>query len=241
MKSLDNATLSFISGKVAEVFSGSDISSLAGEYCVISGISGGYRPQGRYESKQNFVQRIFANLEDSYQVGLIQYFVNQSPSLQSDMTVQQLLARLSQEFDILPKTLQEQERTKEIEVLLGSYPGSLDLWNRVMACRQSHQYRECLDNARLCLELLLKNILSNNKSIENQKTEFCTWLGTKSVPNEVVNMIWKSIDDYARIQNQHAKHALSEKLLPIEVDFILDETYTIIKYLTNKSKELPHE
>ena len=237
MTSLDNAILSFISGKVAEEFTGMVLSRHAGEYCVISGISANYSPQGKYESKAKFVRRIFSSLEDTYQVGLIQYFVNQSTRLQADSTVQQLLARLSREFDILPKILEEKERTEEVEILLSSYPGALDLWNRALSCKQSYQNRECLDNARLCLELLLKDILSNGKSIENQKTEFCTWLGTKNVPKEVVNMIWKSIDDYARVQNQHVKHALSEKLLHVEVNFILDETYTIIKYLVNKAKE----
>ncbi len=237
MTSLNNATLSFVSGKVAEEFTGANISNLAGEYCVISGISATYSPQGRYESKKDFISRIFASLDDNGQVGLIQYFVSQSSTLISDPIVQQLLARLSREFDILPKVLEEQERTVEIELLLSSYQNSLELWNKAQVCKQSYQYRECLDNARLCLELLLKDILSNGKSIENQKTDFCTWLGTKNVPNEVINMIWKSIDDYARIQNQHVKHALSEKLLPVEVDFILDETYTIIKYLANKAKE----
>ncbi|TFH45670.1 hypothetical protein E3305_05585 [Streptococcus equinus] len=241
MTSLDNASLSFISGKVAEEFTGANISNLAGGYCVTSGISGNYSPKGKVESKAKFVRRIFSSLEDTHQVRLISYFIEHSSKLQEDAAVQQLLVRLYQEYPVVSQTVEEQKRFEEIELLLSSYQNSLELWNKAQVCKQSYQYRECLDNARLCLELLLKNILSNGKSIENQKTEFCTWLGTKSVPNEVVNMIWKSIDDYAKVQNQHVKHALSEKLLPVEVDFILDETYTIIKYLANKAEEMTHE
>ncbi|WP_105159365.1 hypothetical protein [Streptococcus suis] len=235
--SLDNATLSYISDKLSTVFSGQKLASLAGEYCVISTISPHYRAQGQYESKAKFIHRVFNSLETNYQVGLFQYYVQQSSELQSDSTVQQLLARLSYSYEVVSKKSEVLQHTTEIERLLSDFPECLELWKKSQSHYQSFRYRESLDNARLCVELFLKFLLGNSKSLENQRADLGRWLGERNVPNEIENMVWNSIAKYSRVQNEHIKHDVPTELSVNEVIFVLDQTYSILKYLARTNKK----
>ncbi|WP_242257883.1 hypothetical protein [Streptococcus thoraltensis] len=238
--SLDNATILFVSDKIKDYFSGNEIAGCAGEYCVINGLKANFKIQGRYESKAKFTSRIFSSLPAEYQAGLVHHFVSKSQKLQEDSSIQQLLLGLSQEYNLLPQTIEEVQLT-EIENLLVAYPKSLSLWQKALLHNQSFQYRESLDNARLCLEKLLNEILCNSKSLENQRAELGKWFKNKRIPTEVHNMVWSTIEKYTKFQNNNIKHNLSDGLTKDEFSFVLDETHAIIKYLTKQAKEMTDE
>lgn len=80
--------------------------------------------------------------------------------------VQTILTQLSSDYGLIIETVEEQKRLSEIEILLKEYPNCLEIWLKSRSYFLSFDYRECLDNARLCLELLLKKILGNTKSLE---------------------------------------------------------------------------
>lgn len=172
------------------------------------------------------------------------YLTQQNEALKEKEIVQKALYQLAETYGIITETVEEQKRLTEIEYLLLDYPGSLDFWKKAMSHYQAFQYRESLDNARLCLELLLKSLLANEKSLENQRKSLGGWLKEQGVPKEISNMIWERLDYYAASQNNHVKHKkikeLTKKLTEIEVCLILDETYAIIKYLVNRTKEASH-
>ena len=89
--------------------------------------------------------------------------------------------------------------------------------------------RNLLDNLRLSFEILLKNLLGNNKSLENQLSELGNFLRFKNVSTELKNMIVKLIDYYTKYQNTYVKHndTVNEK----EIEFIFEYTTSLMKFL----------
>jgi len=89
--------------------------------------------------------------------------------------------------------------------------------------------RNLIDDLRLSLELLFKEILNNNKGLENQEKLLIEYLKQKNVPKELKNMYWKLIDYYAKYQNNYAKH--EDKVDSSEIEFIIYLTGTFIRFL----------
>lgn len=92
--------------------------------------------------------------------------------------------------------------------------------------------RHVLDNLRLSLELLLKELLNNGKSLENQKNEVGQYLKAKKTSPEITNLFWVVSDYYSKYQNENAKH--STEAPSDEVEFILYLTGTLMRFLLTK-------
>jgi hypothetical protein len=89
--------------------------------------------------------------------------------------------------------------------------------------------RDVVDNLRLSLELTMRDVLGNTKSLENQQPVLGAFLKDKEVGGEVANMYLKLIDLYSKFQNDRAKHG--NKVQEQEVEFILYLTGTFIRFL----------
>ena len=87
--------------------------------------------------------------------------------------------------------------------------------------------RNVLDDMRLSLELLVKQILGNGKSLENQISE----LGTKlsGYHTELRNLVIKTVDYLCKYQNQYVKH--NDAVNPEEIDYIIEQTSATINFL----------
>lgn len=95
--------------------------------------------------------------------------------------------------------------------------------------------RNILDNMRLSLELFLKEILRNNKSLENQYQYLGGILEEKGISKEVRNLFIKIIEYYAKYQNEHVKH--NNSINDFEVEYIVEQT-SIMMNLIVKAMEL---
>jgi len=89
--------------------------------------------------------------------------------------------------------------------------------------------RNLIDDLRVSLELLFKEILNNNKNLENQEKNLSEYLEKKNVPKELKNMFWKLIDYYTKYQNNYAKHG--DKVDSLEIEFMIYLTGTFIRFL----------
>jgi hypothetical protein len=89
--------------------------------------------------------------------------------------------------------------------------------------------RNLLDDMRLSLELFLKDVLSNNKSLENQISEISKFQKAKGSSSELTNMFVKLVDYYSKYHNSYIKH--NDNVKPSEIDFIIDLTSSFIKFL----------
>ena len=89
--------------------------------------------------------------------------------------------------------------------------------------------RNVVDHLRLSLELLLKDIFNNGKSLENQKSDIGNYLKSKNISPEISNFLERVLDYYAKYQNNKAKHDCA--VLSSEVEFILYLTGTVMRFL----------
>lgn len=86
-----------------------------------------------------------------------------------------------------------------------------------------------MDDARLALELLLKAILDNDKSLENQQGELGKFIVKKGGTKECSNMFWNLLNYYSNYQNNRVKH--NENIAKTEITFIFELTTIFMRQL----------
>jgi hypothetical protein len=92
------------------------------------------------------------------------------------------------------------------------------------------KYRNLLDNLRFALEQLLKEVLHNKKSLENQQKELLIWLNERGIHQEVVNLYNQLLfGQYCMYQNEAVKH--NEAFSHDEIEFMIYLTGTFMRLL----------
>ena len=89
--------------------------------------------------------------------------------------------------------------------------------------------RNIIDNLRVSLELLIKEILSNDKTLENNIKEISAYLKNKDCSQHFINMFIKLLDYYTKFNNDNIKH--NYNLNKEEIEFVFELTNSFIKIL----------
>lgn len=89
--------------------------------------------------------------------------------------------------------------------------------------------RNALDDLRLSLELLVKELMKNNKSLENNTTDLCKELKNKNVTGEINTLFNRVLNFFTSYQNEYVKH--NDLVESNSVEFIFDITSSMLKYL----------
>jgi hypothetical protein len=113
---------------------------------------------------------------------------------------------------------------------LHEYPKALALLEQAKLKYDAKVFqRSLIDDLRLGLELLLKTVLGNAKSLENQIPLIGAKLKERSVSPQFTNMFHKLLDYYCRYQNDYVKH--DDNLPEEEVEFIFELTASFMKHI----------
>lgn len=116
---------------------------------------------------------------------------------------------------------------------LSSYPEVAKPFERALKIYmkgEKESYRNLFDDLRLALEQLLKRILGNEKSLENQQESLLRWIRDCSVHQQVVNMYKQLLfGPYRLYQNQAVKHG--EQYSEKEAEFMIYLTGTFMRLL----------
>ncbi|BAU15265.1 hypothetical protein LEP3755_58230 [Leptolyngbya sp. NIES-3755] len=116
---------------------------------------------------------------------------------------------------------------------LEKYPDVAKHFEKALAFYQSgdiSSYRNLLDNLRFAMEQLLKEVLGNNKSLENQKDFLLRWLSGKEIHPHAVNMYHSLLfKEYTLYQNAAVKH--NEAFSVDEVEFMIYLTATLVRFI----------
>lgn len=124
------------------------------------------------------------------------------------------------------------ELINETKNLLHKYPKAEKLFISALDKYSKGVYeRNLLDDMRLSLELFLRDVLCNKKSLENQKSEISKYQKGKDASPELTNMFVKLVDYYAKYHNSNIKH--NDNVKQSEIDFIIELTSSFIKFLIN--------
>ena len=80
--------------------------------------------------------------------------------------------------------------------------------------------RNVLDDLRLSLESLLRAILNNKKSLENQQPTLGAFVKGRGGSSELSNMFLKLVEYYCKYQNTYVKH--DDAVIEEEVEFVIE-------------------
>lgn len=129
------------------------------------------------------------------------------------------------EFSKLNETL-----TEETRHWLDGYPNALELYLQAIHKYKHHIFsRNLLDDLRLSLELLLKAVFQNDKTLENQLAQVGTFVSNAGGSKEFSNMFAKLIDYYAKYQNTYIKH--DDAVVEDEIEFVFEIASSFMRHI----------
>ena len=119
---------------------------------------------------------------------------------------------------------------------LDGYPEALQLYNDALAKYEGQVFhRNLLDDLRLALEKLLRAVLVNDKSLENQIKFLGDYIKKRGGSAELANMFVKLVDYYAKYHNSYVKH--DDAVIEEEIEFIFEITSSFMKHLIRLDAE----
>ncbi len=121
---------------------------------------------------------------------------------------------------------------------LSEYPKVAEPFERALEMymkSDKNNYRSLFDNLRFALEQLLKRILGNEKSFENQEQPLLSWIKAHGAHQQVANMYRHLLFGPYRIyQNKAVKHG--EEYSENEAEFMIYLTGTFMRLLLQLDK-----
>jgi hypothetical protein len=150
-------------------------------------------------------------------------------------------ARSSEGATIYPggAALLDDTLIQENLVWLEDHPSTLKAFEQALGIylsKDASKYRNLLDNLRFAVEQLLRDILGNQKSLENQKDTLLPWMKGKGLHAHVTGMYHDLLfKHFALYQNDAVKHG--EKYSPQEIEFMIYLTGTFMRLLIQASKQ----
>ena len=132
--------------------------------------------------------------------------------------------------NLATEKISETELIQTTKHWLSGHPNALKQYESALTKYEGGIFeRNTLDDIRLSFELLVKDLLGNEKSLENQIGGICGILDKCGTSVELKNMVQKIIDYYTKFQNNHVKHddAVNEN----EIEYVIELTSVIMKFL----------
>lgn len=146
----------------------------------------------------------------------------------------QLIARYGSQFGVASSETLNVTLVDEAKHWLAGFTGSLRLYeSSLMKFSNGVFERNLLDDLRLSMELLLKEIFRNGKSLENQISEIGTFISNNGGSKQFTNMFRTLVDYYSKYQNTFVKH--NDAVVEEEVEFIFEMTSSFMKHLVKMS------
>ncbi|WP_336687352.1 hypothetical protein [Chryseobacterium bernardetii] len=171
---------------------------------------------------------IFKSNEDIYEFCKkynlrIEHFVDAGKFENLEIELEGISARLSSEIIFFRKKI-------FTELLIQKLNSKIYKYEDVSHYSKNEDLRDGVDNLRLALELLLKDIFCNDKSLENQLPQIGKYQKDLGISKEIRNTFQKTIEYYNTYQNEHVKHDdnISNRH---EAEFIFGLTMLFIRML----------
>ena len=144
------------------------------------------------------------------------------------------------QFFLFPKGAEELDDVLVSEPLywLEDYPLSQKAW--IAALKDYSESTgltasETADKFRKALERFFQEFFRSEKSLENLKSEYGTFLSSKGVPGELKNNFENLLDAYTKYINNYAKH--HDKVSQNVLEYIMYQTGNIMRLLITLKKE----
>ncbi|GHN17324.1 hypothetical protein [Lactobacillus delbrueckii] len=224
-KHLSTMLLNEIEDKLVDLFTGKELIRLTTDYAEEIGKEVTYRVVG-YNSKKDILSRNIADLGYEGKIGFFREILKLTAVKKDEALVTQI-------NDLLPNdNLANKKARDDVTTILSKYPSNVvETWNNAVKFFDQSDYRDSLDSIRLTLELVVKEILRNNKSLEHQTEEMGKYLKSRGINKEFRNLFFKVLDMYTKIQNDFAKHSTPDELEVSEIRFLMNQAVLVMKFL----------
>lgn len=119
---------------------------------------------------------------------------------------------------------------EETKHWLEDFPEALKIYSQAKE-KYDHGafHRNVLDDLRLGLEKLLREVLGNDKSLEKQQPEVGSLIKESGGSAELGNMFMKLLDYYSKYQNSYVKH--DDAVIEAEIEFVFEITSSFMKHI----------
>ena len=142
----------------------------------------------------------------------------------------QLIARYGGQFGLSSSETLNLPLIEDTKHWIEKYKASYELYDSALIKFNNNVFeRNLLDDLRLSIELLLKDIFSNGKSLENQLSNIGSFISTNGGSKEFSNMFRILVDYYSKYQNTFIKH--NDAVIEEEIEFIFEMTSSFMKHL----------
>lgn len=142
----------------------------------------------------------------------------------------QLIARYASIFGTNTDATLNQPLVEEVKSFITDFPDSEAVYLSALTKFNNCVFeRNLVDDLRLSLELLLKNVFGNGKSLENQIPDIGKFISSNGGSKHFSNMFRTLVDYYTKYQNAFVKH--NDAVIEEEVEFIFEMTSSFMKHL----------
>ena len=223
--------LNDIEDQIKDMFSGNELITLTNEFAKSVGENVTIQVVG-FNSKKDILSKNISDMSDNAKIK----FFDQLKTIERVSDNPKLVMKID---ELIASKLPLIENTRNnITNLLSDYSSNITTaWKESVIFYNDQKYRGALDSIRLTLELLLKKLLGNDKSLENQKALLGKFLKEHNVSIQFVNLFLRELDMYEKIQNDEVKNNIPEHLSKKEIEFLMNQAVLIIKFLDRCNNE----
>ena len=234
MAKLDDAFLSYACDILADTNAGLSGMKIV-EYCNSYAIDYNRKtPYGAYPfdapNKRTALKENLRVFDAAEQFRIIKELC-EIPALCDIEKVKKLKIKLFTRYgNLATEKISETELIQKTKHWLSKHPNALKQYESALAKYEGGIFeRNTLDDMRLAFELLIKDLLGNNKSLENQIADIGSMLKKFGASAEIRNMVTKIIKYYTDFQNNHVKH--TDAVNGDELEYVIELTSVIMKFL----------
>ncbi len=161
--------------------------------------------------------------------------LSELPHFEKNARVKDLRIKLISRYRALeegnPKEEINESLIEETQHWLSEYPDALKLYDECLDKYLKRIYqRNLLDDLRLSLEKLLKNVLENKRPLERQvREELGKYIKERNGSKELNNMFLKLIDYFSKYQNTYVKH--NDNVNENEIEIIVEIASSLMKFI----------
>lgn len=234
MAKLDDAFLSYACDILADTNSGLSGMKIV-EYCNSFAIDYNRKtPHGSYPfdapNKRTALKENLRVFDAPEQFKIISELCN-LPSMSDSGKVKDLKIKLFSRYgNLATEKISQTELVQKTKHWLSGHPQSLTQYESALSKYEGGIFeRNTLDDMRLSFELLVKDLLNNGKSLENQIPGIGEMLKNAGASVELRNMVQQVIKYYTDFQNNHVKH--NDAVNSNEIEYIIELTSVVMKFL----------
>lgn len=234
MDKLDDAFLSYACDILADTNSGLSGMKIV-EYCNSFAIDYNRKiPHGSYPfdapNKRTALKENLRVFDAPEQFKIISELCN-LPSMSDSGKVKDLKIKLFSRYgNLATEKISQTELVQKTKHWLSGHPQSLTQYESALSKYEGGIFeRNTLDDMRLSFELLVKDLLENGKSLENQIQGIGEMLKKSGASVELRNMVQQVIKYYTDFQNNHVKH--NDAVNSNEIEYIIELTSVVMKFL----------